>query len=190
MEDILKYLNSIHPLSSALEEHLRQSIKHREIHKKDLLLKAGHVCNHIYFIKKGLLRCFYWKDLIEVSAWFMKEGDICMSVESFFKQQKSFESIQAIEDCEVYYLDYKELQYIYRTYPEFNFAGRIVTETYYTLSEQRLYSLRMQKAPERYHNLMDNFPELIQRVPSKYLASYLGITEETLSRIRSKKTIS
>ncbi len=62
-----------------------------------------------------------------------------MSVESFFKQTKSFESIQAIEDCEVYYLDFKELQYIYRTYPEFNFAGRIVTEMYYTLSEQRLY---------------------------------------------------
>jgi hypothetical protein len=103
----------------------------------------------------------------------MKEGDLCVSVESFFKQKESYENIQAIEDSSVLYMDYKDLQYMYRTYPESNFIGRVLTEVYYTLSEQRLYSLRMQKASERYYYLIQNHTDLIQRVPSKYLASYL-----------------
>ena len=117
----------------------------------------------------------------------MKENDIIISVESFFRQTKSIESIQALEETVLYSISYNELQYIYRQFPEFNFIARVLTEKYYTLSEQRLYSIRMQRSHERYQYLLDHFPELIQRVPAKYLASYLGITEETLSRIRSKK---
>ncbi len=76
---------------------------------------------------------------------------------------------------------------MYRHFIDSNFLARVVTEKYYMLSEQRLFSIRMQRAQERYQYLIDNFPELIQRVPSKYIASYLSITEETLSRIRGKK---
>jgi len=116
----------------------------------------------------------------------MKEGEVIISVESFYKQQTSYESIQALEDCQLYYIDHSELQHIYRYYPEFNFVGRVLTEKYYMLSEQRLYTLRGQKASERYVYLRDNHPEIIQRVPSKYIASYLSASEETISRIRSK----
>jgi len=117
----------------------------------------------------------------------MKEGDVIISVESFFKQIVSYENIQAVEECVVYYIYYNELQYIYGHFPEFNFIGRVLIEKYYALSEQRLYSIRMQRGHDRYQYLLDHFPELIQRLPSKYIASYLSITEETLSRIRSKK---
>ena len=79
------------------------------------------------------------------------------------------------------------MQYLYRNCLEFNFIGRVLTEKYYRLSEQRLYSLRMQRAIERYDFIMERFPQIILRVPSKYIASYLGITEETLSRIRAVK---
>ena len=116
----------------------------------------------------------------------MKEGDVIISVESFFTQKPSYEAIQAIEDCELYFIEYDELQFIYRHFPEFNFIGRVLTEKYYTLSEQRLYSMRMQRASERYQYLLDHFPELVKRVASKYLASYLGVTEVTLSKIKGK----
>lgn len=116
----------------------------------------------------------------------MKEGDLIISVESFFQQKPSYESIQALEECTLISITYDELQYIYKTYPELNFIARVLTEKYYALSEQRLYSMRMQRAHERYKFLMDNFSELIKRVPSKYLSSYLSISEETLSRIKSK----
>jgi CRP-like cAMP-binding protein len=187
VEDLLQYINSIYPLSDPLREHLVSKLKRREIPKKEYLLKAGHVCRNICFINRGIFRCFQTHNNIEVSSWFMKEGDLIISVESFYKQKQSNESIQALEDCVVYYLEYAELQYLYRNFLEFNFIARVLTEHYYTLSEQRLYSLRMQRAPDRYAFLMEFFPEYIQRVPSKYIASYLSVTVETLSRIRSGK---
>ena len=187
MDELLRYFNTIYPLSAELSTYMTTMLKYREFRKKDFLLKQGRVSNHIYFIGKGLLRCYYLKNSTEVCSWFMKEGDLCVSVESFFKQTSSYENIQAIEDCIVYFMDYKDVQFMYRNFPESNFIGRVLTELYYTLSEQLLYSLRMQKAADRYFFIMQNHQELIQRVPSKYLASYLGISEETLSRIRGGK---
>jgi hypothetical protein len=116
----------------------------------------------------------------------MKEGNLIISVESFFKQIPSYESMQLLEDCTLIGIGYDELQDMYNRFPEMNFIGRVLTEKYYTLSEQRLYSIRMLRALDRYKFVMNNFPELIQRVPSKYLSSYLSVSEETLSRIKSK----
>ena len=190
MKELMLYLNSIHPLSTPLQEHLSIILKERKISKKEYLLKAGHICKSICFITKGLVRCFYIKEEQEVCSWFMKEGDVIVSVESFFFQKNSKESIQAIEDCEIHFIEYNQLENIYREFPEFNFVSRVLLQRYYTLSEQRLYSLRMQRLQERYNYLLEHHSDLILRVPAKYLASYLGISEETLSRIRSKKLFS
>jgi len=187
MEIVLQFLNSIRPLSADMHEHLQKIMKTKEVQKRSYLLRAGHVCGRIYFIKKGLLRCFYIKGDHEVSSWFMKEGDVIVSVESFYQQNNSYESIQALEDCRLIYIDYDELQYIYCHFPEFNFIGRVLTEKYYCQSEQRLFSLRMQRSQERYDYLVEHHSELVLRVPAKYLASYLGITEVTLSRIKGRK---
>lgn len=190
MNELLSQLNGIYPLTKNLKEYLINILKFKEVPKKGYLLKAGHTCHNICFIQKGLLRCFYVKDNQEVCSWFMKEGDVITSVESFFYQKESYESIQAIEDCEVFCIEHSQLEYIYHHFPEFNFISRVLLQKYYTLSEQRLYSLRMQRSQERYEYLLQHYPELILRVPAKYLASYLGISEETLSRIRSRKLFS
>ena len=191
MVELLHFLESIHPMSDSLKQHLAVTLKEKHLAKKDYLLKAGHVSRNICFIAKGLLRCFYIKDDLEVCSWFMKEGDVIVSVESFFQQKPSYESIQALEDCLVYYITYDELQYTYRHYSEFNFIGRVMLEKYYVLSEQRLYSMRMQTAVERYHHLLQHFPELVQRVSTTDIASYLGVRRETLSRKKkdSKKIL-
>ena len=187
MEELLSFLNSIHPLNKDTRNFLTSKLQFVEIAKKDFVLKDGEVCRNIYFVTKSLLRCFYFKHNKEVSSWFMREGDVIISVESFFKQIESKEQIQAIEDCSLYYINYDELQFAFENFPDFNSIGRILTEKYYLLSEQRLYSLRMQRSNERYQFLLDHFPQISLRVPLKYIASYLGITEETLSRIRSMK---
>lgn len=187
MNELLWFLESVYPMTDELKEHLGTILKQKELPRKSYLLKAGHVSRNICFIGKGLLRCFYIKDDHEVSSWFMKEGDVIVSVESFFAQKESYESIQALEDTILFYITYDELQFIYRHFPEFNFIGRVLVEKYYVLSEQRLYSLRMQRSQERYDYLFKHFPELIQRVPAKFLASYLGITEVTMSKIKGRK---
>lgn len=186
METLLHYLQAIHPLSPGLVDFLQQTLKVKELLKRDYLLRAGHVCQKICFIQKGLLRCFNIMGEHEVCSWFMKEGDVIVSVESFYGQKESYEAVQALEDCLLYYITYSELQYIYRTYPEFNFIGRVLTEKYYCLSERRAYSLRMQRAQQRYTYLLEHHPELLLRVPAKDLASYLGITRVTMSKLRAR----
>lgn len=186
MERLLNFLNSVYPLSKDLTEYLRQNLKGELIKKKEMLLEKGRICKNIFFIEEGLVRCFYLLNDKEVCSWFMKEGDVIISVESFFKQMPSYESIQALEDCMVHFISYEQLMYAYKSFIEFNFIGRMLTEKYYILSERRLYSLRMHKAVERYEDLINTDPEIVRRVPSKYIASYLGVSLETLSRVKSK----
>lgn len=187
METLFYLLSSIHPLSEELTAYLLEHLQCRELSKKDFLLKAGHVCSHIYFIEKGLCRCFYLQGETEVCSWFMQEGDVIVSVESFFDQKASYEYIQALEDCMVHYISFQELQYAYQNFPEFNYIGRELVQKYYKLSEQRLYSLRMQRGPERFEFLKIHHPELLQRVEQKYIASYLGITEQYLSMLKTTR---
>ena len=187
MNQLLNYLSAIYPLSEELRVYLQAHIKQRAIAKKELLLKAGHICRNICFIEKGLLRCFYLKEGTEVSSWFMREGDVIISVESFFDQKPSYEAIQALEHTVVWYISFQELEFIYKNFMEFNYVGRVLVQHYYKLSEQRLYSMRLQTATERYHFLLQHFPEIIQRVSTADIASYLGITRETLSRIKKNR---
>lgn len=187
MKALLSLLNNIHPLSPALHKYLSQVLKSTIVEKKQFLLKAGHISRHIYFIRKGLLRCYYIQDEQEVSSKFLKEGDIIVSASSFFLQKESFEFIQAIESSTVWYICFEELQYIYKHFPEFNTIARVLSIKSYLLSEQRLNFIRMKQASDRYTSMLEHFPELVLRVPSKYLASYLSISVETLSRIRGNK---
>lgn len=187
MKELLTYLNSLHPLSKGANDYLLEHLKRIIVPRKKFILKQHRICYNIYFVESGLLRCFYIKNEKEVNSWFMKEGDVIISVESFLNQSPGYENIQAVEESILHYITYVELQYLYHSFPEFNFVGRILLEKYYKLSEQRLYSLRMQKAADKYKFIMEYFPQIILRVPSKYIASYLGITEETLSRIRASR---
>lgn len=184
---LIAYLHSIHPLSPALREHLHEIIKMTEIKKRDKLLRPGQVCTNIYFIEKGLFRCSYIEHFKEVCVWFMKEKDVIVSVNSFFRQTPGYQTIQAMEDSRIYSISHRELQHIYQQYPEFNFTGRLLTEKYYALSEERLQLTRIQRVEERYTQFLKAYPELPERVPTKYIASYLGTTLETLSRIKKKK---
>ncbi len=184
MTELLQMLDAIYPLSDELMNYLSEKLVRTQIPKKGFILKKGHICFNIYFIGKGLVRCFYMKKDNEVCSWFMKEGDVIVSVESFFDQSLSHEYIQALEDCDMYYISHKDLQFAYDNFIEFNVTGRVLTEKYYKLSEGRASLLRKHTVEEKYQYMMDHESQIIQRVPSKYIASYLGTTEEHLSRIR------
>lgn len=189
MELLLEFLNETHPLTDPLREELCRILKRKTFSRKSFLLKAGHISRNIYFIERGLVRCFYLLAERDISAWFMKESDVIVSVNSFFCQDVSAEYIQALEDTVVYYISYEELEDLYYRFPSFNVNGRKILSHYYCLSERRAISMRSLKAKERFSYLLSHQPELLQRVPRKYLASYLGITEATLSHINSNKRL-
>lgn len=187
MKELLSLLNNIYPLSPSLHQYLAEKLKTRVVTKKEYLLQAGQINRHICFIKKGLLRCYYVDHGHEICTKFMKEGDLIVSASSFFLQKESLEFIQAIEDSIVWYICYDELQYMYKNFHEFNIIARVLTTKSYLLSEQRLSFIRMKQAVRRYTSMLEHFPELVLRVPAKYIASYLGVSEETLSRVRSRR---
>jgi len=186
MDKLLAFLDSIYPLPPELREQLVLVLKYRTFTRKEFLLKAGHVSRNIYFIEKGIVRCFYMVGTKDISAWFMKEGDVVVSVDSFFGQVESTENIQALEDTTVHYISYDELEELYSRFLCFNVHGRKVLTHYYRLSEQRAVSMRSLKARERYAYLLYQSPELLQRVPRKFLASYVGVSEHTMSNINTK----
>ncbi len=187
MERLFGFLNAVHPLSEELSLHLQEIVKFRELRKGELLLKAGHICREIHFIDEGLLRCFYRRRDLEVSSWFMKDGDVIVSVESFYQRKVSYEWIQALEDCCLYYISYEELYNIYKIYPEFNYISRELTQHYYILWTQLLYALRMKTAEEKYGWLLEQFPDYVLRIPAKHLASWLGISEYHFSFVKGRR---
>ena len=187
MISLLRHFRSIYPLPEALRDHLEDIVKERKLKKKDFLLKTGQVCGNIYFVEEGLLRSFYEKGGREISFAFMKEGEICVDLESFLTQEYSQRSIQALEDSTLSYITHDELQRIYRDFDGFNRIGRVMTEQCFIPAIQKNVSLWMQPSQVRYQWLVKRSPELLQRVPAKYLASYLGITESMLSMVRNQR---
>ncbi len=186
-ENLFKTLEKPAPLRQEVKDLFISTIKIKNLEKNEILLKEGKICDHIYFIEKGLLRSYYHVNNEDVTSWFMKENDIIISVKSFYTRTPSYETIEPLEKPIVYSMDFTDLEKIYKLYPEFNLNGRLLTTYYYMLSEERLYFIRKQKAEDRYKFLLTKHPEIIQRAPLKYIASYLGIATETLSRIRGNK---
>ena len=186
-EIVIKSLELIHPLSAALKQWLTVHLKERSLTKREIFLSPGEICSKISFITKGLLRSFSINDDgIDTTVWFMKEGDVTISVKSFYERSPGLECIEAIEESTLFYITYDELQEVYFLFPEFNIVGRIITQSYYILSEERLLGIRNKKAIDRYKFLLKYHPEIILRAHSQYIASYLDIDKATLSRLKSR----
>ncbi len=183
---LFNLIADIQPVSAALQEALPSFLIREKLPKKTLLLRESKVCDRLYFIEKGMVRAFYRHDGQETTDWFMQEGDLIISVYSFYLQKPSFENIELLEDCTLVSIPYQDLQRIYQQYPEFNFVGRILTERYYVRGDEQAIDLRCKTAEERYEALLEKNPELFHRAHLKHIASFLGMAPETLSRLRAK----
>lgn len=187
MEELLSMLLTIRPMTEELINYLKSIIIAVELRKKEYLLKKGRVCDHIYYVKEGLLRCYFEaEDKTQTSKWFMEEGNVITSVDSFFSRTPTLEPIHAVKPCLLYGIHYDQLYYAYEHFPEFNYHGRELTTKYHVLNERRLSVMQRLSAPERYLYTKETQPRIITRVTGKDLASYLGMEEETLSRIKKK----
>ena len=183
---VIDYFNSITPLPPALIDDIIKYAVIKEYKKNEFILKAGKVSNYTSWIVKGLTRSYYIKDIEEITTKFLWDGAPITSVYSYYSRKPGNENIVALEDTTLASLHYDHMQYLYKTYPAFNVIGRVITEQYLYMLEIEVYNLRKQKAEDRYQFIVKHFPHLLQRVPLKYLATYLGINLETLSRIRGK----
>lgn len=186
MNTLFEYVGNFHALSQNAQEALRKTLKKVELPSQSFLVKEGCHCNHIYFMQNGCLRGFYNLDGKEVTYWFAFENNFVTAFYSFSSGNPSFENIQAIEDSTLWALSHEELHKLYDEFPDIDRLGRISHEKYYMMLQERFIGTHFKEAKERYAKLLERSPHILQRVPLGYIASYLGISQETLSRIRGK----
>ena len=191
MEVLLLFLNQIAlsegwPLSPQCLSHLRKIIKTTTIKKEEFLLRGGEVCKNLYFISEGLLKCFYMLHDQEVCDWFFGRMETVVSIGSFYDQVPGVDFIQGLQDSVLFYITYDELNYLYRTFIEFNVVGRVLTNKYLRVWHRHARNIRMLTAEERYKIFLATQPELVNIVPVRDLASHLDMSRETLSRMRGR----
>jgi CRP/FNR family transcriptional regulator, anaerobic regulatory protein len=186
---LLDMLNELKPLTNELTNSLIDSFELKDISKKTILLHEGNVCTYIWFIVEGLIRSYHTIGDKEITSRIMHTNYIAIAPGSFFTQTAATESIETIEDCTLGVLSFAALQKLFTQFPEFNYHNRLLTEQYFYKLEQRLYMLRKHDAAAKYDYFLENYATYSKNIPQKYIASFLNIAPETLSRIRNKARI-
>jgi CRP-like cAMP-binding protein len=183
IDNILDTIYSLPELSKAL---LKEKIYENAFPKGHVLFKVNRIDPKVYFIKKGIVRAYANQSDEEITFWFGKEGDAVISMRNYVEDQKGYETIELLEPCDLYEIHTEDLRKLYNSDIQIANWGRKFAEQELIKIEERLISRQCKTALERYKDLINNDPTLLQRVQLVYIASYLGITPVSLSRIRSE----
>jgi len=154
--------------------------------KGHLLVPVGSICNSVYYLERGLSRRFYLKDGKEVTEDFTAENDFACSINGYITGKADGRQTELLEPSTVWSLPYHDLEKLYDRYHNIERLGRFLITRELVEMHERLSSLQFMSAPERYAAFVTRYPSLLQRVPLGIISSYLGVTQETLSRIRAK----
>jgi CRP-like cAMP-binding protein len=187
MNNLITYLKRTSPLSKQAETAIISISKLQEVKKNTDLQPIGHTCKTIYFLKKGVARIYYFKEHIDITESFSFENSIVVRYESLFTGKPSKKAIQVLEDAEVIAINASELFKLYDQFPDIERLFRKIFENALVDTVNRVESIQFHSAEERYNALIKEAPDVLKRVPLKYIASYLGITPVSLSRIRGQK---
>ena len=188
MSPIITYFQSIYPMSAASQEALAGICREIRIAKNQDLQSIGQTCKTLYFLKKGMARIYYVKDGTDVTEGFYGEFNLIARAESLFAGKPSQKGIQVLEDSELWSIDTSALTSLYEEHRDIERLFSKLFEKAYVETIQRIENLQFHAAEERYHLLQKEQPEVLKRAPLKFIASYLGITQVSLSRIRAKKS--
>ena len=187
MKNFINYLHAISKLSDGTKLDLENCLTTFEFEKNQTVLKQGQVCNYLYFVNKGLLRLFYYRDGKDITDYFATEQNIIGGIESFFSRKPSDKIIETLEPCELIAISFDNLEKLYQVHHDLERVGRILSIEAFLSMQERLFAIQFHPAKQRYKELLESRPNILQRVPLGHIASYLGITQVTLSRIRSQK---
>ncbi|MEI7585507.1 Crp/Fnr family transcriptional regulator [Runella sp.] len=184
--DILIGIKEVTGFSDKELEIVLQRFKAENFKKKTNLLSAGKTAKEVYFILSGCMRLFYEKDGEDISAFFFTEGMFAGAYDSFISQKPSRHSIEVIEECQVLTISFKDLQDLFIEFPKMNEFVRKVLEERFVELHQLFTSYILDSPEERYLNLLTHRPDLLNRIPQHQIATFLGITPVSLSRIRNR----
>tara|TARA_R110000737_G_scaffold352638_1_gene399503 strand:- start:133 stop:714 length:582 start_codon:yes stop_codon:yes gene_type:complete len=186
-EPIFKHFETFISLSEDLKFELAKRLKPIDFKKGELVLDANRVCKESYFIHKGILRTYFIKDGKEISEYFCGVNEWVNSPKSFIQKETDIYYIDAIENTEAHVILINDLLYLFDNFPEMERYARLSMGSIFGHLMERITSMRFTSAKEKYHHFQETYSDIYHRIPLGMVASYLGITQETLSRIRSKK---
>jgi len=186
--DFREYIEKTVPVSDADWQLFSSKLENRIIKKKSTLLEVGETENYISFIEKGIARFFIPKEdkEKEITFGFCFKNEFISAYDSFLTRKPSLYQIEALSTMSVWSISYQDLQEVYEKTAMGNLIGRLSSERLFLIKSKREQSLLNETAEERYLNLFTERPNLIKEVPLKYIASYIGVTAQALSRIRKR----
>lgn len=187
MEKLIASFGEMAKLSKEAEADFMKTIAKKEFKKKEILVEAGKICNQLYFVEKGVARTFYYKNGKEITYWLAAENDFVGAMGSFFSRTPSTKHVETLEDCTLWVFDYDRLEKLYAHSKELERMGRLFSNYGLAVLEKKFDDFHSMGPKERYYALTEKHPEILQRVSLGIIASYLGIRQETLSRIRKLK---
>jgi len=184
--NIDEILDRIYKMPEQSVECIKEIVSEITYPKGFCLMKANKLEANIYFIKKGIVRAYIDSGDKDITFWFGKEGDTILSMNSYIQNKKGYESIELLEDSTFFEIEVRSLQELFHTDIHIANWGRKLAEQELIKTEERLISRQFRTALERYKDLITENPDLLQRVQLGHIASYLGITQVSLSRVRAK----
>ena len=186
-QKLVKFLQGSNLVSPATSEEIANTFSQKKLTKNDFLLKEGKVCNEYFFLENGFIRAFAHDiEGNDVTTNFYSGNQVVFEVSSFFNHTPSKENIQATEDCEGWYITYEQLNNLFHSMYEFRDFGRAILVKVFSALKVRMLSMITETAEQRYDALLKTNPEIFQHAALKHIASYLGITDTSLSRIRKE----
>lgn len=187
LDGLFEFMHRFQRLTPESRSALENICTIRFVEKHRDLQHIGHTCRTVYFINKGIARIYYYKDAVDITESFAFEHQVVVRFESLFTGRPSRKAIQVLEDTELVAIDADRLFQLYDRYHDIERLFRRIFEAAHVETINRIESIQFYTAAERYHALLREAPDIIRRVPLKYIASYLGITQVSLSRIRARR---
>ncbi len=185
-QQLLQFCDHYHRLDDRSREALLPLCRLQNFRKGDDLQPIGRTCRTIYFMAKGLARIYYNKNGFDITESFAAENQIIVRVESLFTGRPSRKGIQILEDSDIIAVDATMLFKLYDDYPQLERLFRKIFEASHVDLVNRIESLQFHSAEERYRDLLEKWPNILLRAPLRHIASWLGITQRSLSRIRAQ----
>ena len=184
---LLFVFNNISPIGKGAENFLIQNLHPIKLAKGKILHHSGEICEQVFFVLQGAVRGYIKEDDKDSTTWITIENEMVAAIYSFINQVPSIENMQAIEDCSLLAMSHTALHEMFDLYPETNVLARKIFEKYYSDAEVRALIARLKSADKKYKFFLETYSQLSNRIPLKYIASFLGIKLETLSRVRGLK---
>lgn len=183
--DLFSFFESTYKITEQSKKALNEIIHIKDYGKNDLIQEVGSRCRTFYFVTKGSARIFYYKDGIDITEHFAFEKDLIVRAESLFTGKPTSKGIQSLDTTSIIGIDSHSLFKLYDKHRDIERLFRLLIEQEYVNTVKRIESLQFKSATERYLELLET-TDYIQKIPLKYISSYLGITQVSLSRIRSE----